>query len=119
MYVLRDGTVVEQGYRQDLELPPVRPVFTGPDGEPLEIDGADDLEVEDGEFRKMMRVQGESGGFPIKEEPDVPEVQVEMILDDDDEEEGEKEEGGDTLSMVLRIWTRRESMVLFSSLPNC
>lgn len=49
VYVLKDGIVAEQGYRQDLE-------------------NSYDIEKGEGEFRKMMRMQGETGGLPIKEE---------------------------------------------------
>jgi ATP-binding cassette subfamily B (MDR/TAP) protein 1 len=45
VYVLKDGRVVEQGFRSDLEL--VIPSFKG----------------DQGEFRKMMESQRETGGF--------------------------------------------------------
>jgi len=45
VYVLKDGRVVEQGFRSDLEL--VVPSYKG----------------DQGEFRKMMESQRETGGF--------------------------------------------------------
>ena len=45
-YVLKDGFVVEQGYREDLEM------------------------LADGEFRRMVNAQGEAGGFPEKLDDD-------------------------------------------------
>ncbi|KAI5116161.1 hypothetical protein M0805_005750 [Coniferiporia weirii] len=60
VYVLKDGQVVEQGYRADLEE-------LLPDGD-------------EGEFRKMMHAQGATGGLPAKRESQL----VEASLDDAD-----------------------------------
>lgn len=68
MYVLKSGTVVEQGYRVDLEIPP-------------------EAGEAEGEFRQMMSAQGD--GFPVRDDEEIaeaecfetPEVEIEKILE--------------------------------------
>ncbi|KAH8112831.1 P-loop containing nucleoside triphosphate hydrolase protein [Phellopilus nigrolimitatus] len=55
VYVLKDGYVVEQGYRGDLEGDLEE---AGPEGN-------------EGEFRKMMYAQGAAGGFPMKRDSEI------------------------------------------------
>ncbi|KAL6309463.1 P-loop containing nucleoside triphosphate hydrolase protein [Sparassis latifolia] len=65
VYLLKDGTVVEQGYRNKLESFP-------------------------GEFSQMLMTQGATGGFPEKlEEAPVP-IPVEAILEQQDAEKQEE-----------------------------
>ncbi|KAJ3473619.1 hypothetical protein NLI96_g12910 [Meripilus lineatus] len=64
VYVLKDGSLVEQGFREDLEKSPETT----------------------GEFKRMSIVQGESGGFPEKqidsmEEEGKAQLEVEAILE--------------------------------------
>ncbi|CAA7263408.1 unnamed protein product [Cyclocybe aegerita] len=75
VYVLKQGRVVEQGYRYDLEAVPSSPY------------------LEDrGEFRKMMESQQQTGGFlPEKdgEEPPKANDAIEGALEDAEEKEEE------------------------------
>ena len=74
VYVLKDGRVVEQGFRYDLES-----VTQEDDGR--------------GEFRKMMEQQSETGGFlPEKDVAIAAPVNVEDVLKQHEEEEEEEEE---------------------------
>lgn len=71
VYVLRNGELVEQGYRSDLEQPQ-------PDGSM-------------GEFKHLMRVQDTQGGFPVKRESQIDEVvegdeEVGRILEEEERE---------------------------------
>ncbi|KAH8101736.1 P-loop containing nucleoside triphosphate hydrolase protein [Cristinia sonorae] len=65
VYVLKDGELVEQGFRSDLER------------------------HSSGEFRRMASVQGALGGFPQRDESDGC-VEVEAILERQDEEKTEE-----------------------------
>ncbi|KAF9447986.1 P-loop containing nucleoside triphosphate hydrolase protein [Macrolepiota fuliginosa MF-IS2] len=61
IYVLKNGRVVEQGYRADLErVPPSASSSSSSASEIEEDDG-------EGEFRKMMESQRAMGGFPEKD----------------------------------------------------
>jgi len=75
VYVLKDGRVVEQGFRYDLEF-----VFEQEDGR--------------GEFRKMMERQMQMGGFlPEKDVVGaVVKVDVEDVLKRQEEEDEEEEQ---------------------------
>ena len=69
VYVLKDGRVVEQGFRYDLES-----VSQGDNGR--------------GEFRKMMEQQSETGGFlPEKDVAVAAPVDVEVVSTQEDEQE--------------------------------
>ena len=78
VYVLKDGRVVEQGFRSDLET-----VFEEEDGR--------------GEFRKMMQRQSETGGFlPEKDDVEASMEDIEALMEDvealmEEKEEGDKE----------------------------
>jgi ATP-binding cassette subfamily B (MDR/TAP) protein 1 len=74
VYVLKDGMVVEQGFRFDLEAEP-KYGYEGEEGV--------------GEFREMIEAQRRTGGFlPEKSlEPSPPEEEVHALLDADDEQE--------------------------------
>ncbi|KAL5520889.1 HST6 [Sanghuangporus sanghuang] len=90
VYVLQDGNVAEQGYRADLEETVIAP------------DGRE----EEGALRRMMRAQGEQGGFKPRRESQiaqadptgaalVDQAEVERMLeeaaeDDEDEEVNSK-----------------------------
>jgi ATP-binding cassette subfamily B (MDR/TAP) protein 1 len=77
VYVLKDGTVVEQGFRYDLEAEPEY----GHEGE----EGV-------GEFREMVEAQRRTGGFlPEKSplDPSPPEEEVHALLDTDADDEQE------------------------------
>ncbi len=65
VYVMKDGRVVEQGYRQALEET-----------------------IVGGEFRRMLDVQTGTGGFKVKDDADLGLA----YLDDEDEDEDEEEE---------------------------
>jgi ATP-binding cassette subfamily B (MDR/TAP) protein 1 len=73
VYVLKDGRVVEQGFRNDLES-----VSEEEDGR--------------GEFRKMMERQSQTGGFLPEKDVAVaaPTVDVEDVLKQQEEEEEEE-----------------------------
>jgi ATP-binding cassette subfamily B (MDR/TAP) protein 1 len=57
VYVLKGGSVVEQGYRYDLEM------------------------AKDGEFRDMMEMQGATGGYLPEKEEQAQIVEVDAILE--------------------------------------
>ena len=81
VYVLKGGTVVEQGFRYDLEAEPER----DQDGEGF------------GEFRAMLEAQRRTGGFLSEKSPLVPsaqdptpastEEQLHVLLDDNEQVE--------------------------------
>ena len=73
VYVLKDGRVVEQGFRYDLES-----VSEEEDGR--------------GEFRKMMERQSETGGFLPEKDVAAAAVDVEGVLKQQEEEEDKEEE---------------------------
>ncbi|THH19333.1 hypothetical protein EW146_g1804 [Bondarzewia mesenterica] len=94
VYVLKDGHVVEQGYRHDLE------------------------QIEGGEFREMAQAQGAAGGFPEKQAGPWSEKtkrereeEVEKIF-----EEQEKVRGEDVEKAVGEIATFKRQTVIPPSL---
>ncbi|EJD01884.1 P-loop containing nucleoside triphosphate hydrolase protein [Fomitiporia mediterranea MF3/22] len=98
VYVLKDGGVVEQGYRSDLEEPL-------PDGS-------------DGAFRAMMRSQGAQGGFVPKRESQIADADptgaaipedVERILERSDAEKQEEDESDNRRLTMLGLPPQRKA----------
>ncbi|KAL5514601.1 hypothetical protein ACEPAG_1917 [Sanghuangporus baumii] len=94
VYVLQDGCVAEQGYRADLEETVISP------------DGRE----EEGAFRRMMRAQGEQGGFRPRRESQIAQVDptgaalvdqadVERMLEAAAEDEEEEEMNSKRVTM--------------------
>jgi ATP-binding cassette subfamily B (MDR/TAP) protein 1 len=85
VYVLKDGRVVEQGFRYDLES-----VSKEEDGR--------------GEFRKMMEQQSQTGGFlPEKDVAVAATVDVEDVLKQQEEEEEEEEELNEKFALPAHL----------------
>ena len=84
VYVLKDGQVVEQGYRSDLEVP----VTASPRQSFFSKDREESGFSYRGEFLKMMHVQTAQGGFPAKRDSqiDVPDADIEGLLERSDAE---------------------------------
>ncbi|TFK31482.1 hypothetical protein BDQ12DRAFT_671836 [Crucibulum laeve] len=79
VYVLKQGRIVEQGYRYDLESPPFSSSSSS----------ASDEDEDIGELRKTMNVQVETGGFLPEKLIRTDEDEVQKVLE---VEEGRKEE---------------------------
>ena len=100
VYVLKSGRVVEQGYRADLEA--------------LTSSSDNDDQEHEGEFRRMMRAQGETGGFMPREDIDVStsaerNVEVEHILE---AAEAELEADEEEISRNATMRIKHQSMGL-------
>ena len=88
--------MVEQGYRVDLEILP------------------DNDDAYEGEFRKMMRSQGETGGFPVKEPEaiEIPQIraEAERILEASNVQSEETDENDSRRASELPLRSKHQSL---------